>query len=347
MLEGSKKTIPVSVIGGSGYTGAELLRLIAQHPNFELIEIVANRNVGKKVEEVFPHLRHLDFPKFISFDCLDFSKVKLVFCALPHSTSQKVIKQIPPGIKIIDLSADFRLEDISEYERWYNTKHTATAIQKRAVYGLSEFYRREITNSDIIACTGCNAAASLFPILPLLKESVIDVSHITINLGAGVSGAGRAAKESILHSEVSEGIKPYNVGRHRHLAELNQEFSKVCSKDIDISFIPHLLPLNRGIIVSIPLNYDAEKIQQALYEFYKDEHFIIVLPINSIPATQHVRGSNFCHIGVVKDNNPNRCVLFSVIDNLVKGSSGQAIQNANIVFGFDETTGLLESPLFP
>ncbi len=344
---GHKKSVPVSIIGGSGYTGGELIRLLSRHPNFELLEIVANRNAGKKIDEVFPHLRHLSLPKFISFENINFSKVKLIFCALPHATSQEIINKIPKGIKIIDLSADFRLRNTNEYEMWYKTKHIAKELQKGAVYGLSEFYREEIKSANLIACTGCNAAATLFPLLPLLKNNIIDIDHVTINLGAGVSGAGRVAKENILHSEVSEGIKPYNVGTHRHLAELKQEIAKVFRKKIDVTFIPYLLPQNRGIIVSIPLNYTAQAIHNALADFYKNENFIIVLPVGEIPGTHHVRGSNFCHIGVVKDNNSKRCILFSVIDNLVKGSSGQALQNANICFGFEETTGLWESPIFP
>ena len=341
------ESIPVSLIGGSGYTGGELIRLLSSHPNFKLIEIVANRSVGKKVEEVFPHLRHLNLTTFISFEDLNFTKAKLIFCALPHATSQEIIKKIPSGIKIIDLSADFRLSDTNAYEKWYKKGHIAKDLQKHAVYGLSEFYRAEIEKAKIIACTGCNAAASLFPLLPLLKRKIIDISHVTISLGAGVSGAGRVAKDNIIHSEVSEGTKPYNVGTHRHIAELNQEFSKVQSKKIDVTLIPHLLPQNRGIIVSIPLDYSANSIHEALNEYYRNEAFVIVLPIGHIPATHHVRGSNYCHIGVVEDNNSKRCILFSAIDNLVKGSSGQAIQNANISFGIDETAGLLESPIFP
>ena len=341
------ESIPVSIIGGSGYTGGELIRLISSHPNFELIEIVANRNAGKKVEEVFPHLRHLKLSTFIKFEDLDFSKSKLVFCALPHATSQEIIKKIPSGIKIIDLSADFRLSNTNSYEKWYKTEHVAKDLQQQAVYGLSEFYRKEIVKAKIIACTGCNAAASLFPLLPLIKKQIINISHVTINLGAGVSGAGRVAKENIIHSEVSEGTKPYNVGTHRHLAELDQEFSKVQNKKIDVTLIPHLLPQNRGIIVSIPLDYSASSIHEALNDYYNNEFFVIILPIGNIPGTHHVRGSNYCHIGVVQDNNSERCILFSAIDNLVKGSSGQAIQNANISFGLDETTGLKESPIFP
>ncbi len=341
------ESIPVSIIGGSGYTGGELIRLISSHPNFKLMEIVANRSAGKKVEEVFPHLRHLNLTTFINFEDLDFSKVKLIFCALPHATSQEIIKKIPSGIKIIDLSADFRLSDTNAYEKWYKKEHIAKELQKHAVYGLSEFYRPEIKRAKIIACTGCNAAASLFPLLPLLKRKTIEISHVTISLGAGVSGAGRVAKDNIIHSEVSEGAKPYNVGTHRHIAELNQEFSKVQSKKIDVTLIPHLLPQNRGIIVSIPLDYSAKSIHEALNDYYRNEAFVIVLPIGNIPATHHVRGSNFCHLGVAEDNNSKRCILFSAIDNLVKGSSGQAIQNANISFGIDETAGLLESPIFP
>ncbi len=347
MLSSIKSPVSVSIIGGSGYTGAELIRLISKHPHFELDQVAANRNAGKKIQDIFPHLRHLNLPDFISFEEMSFENVDLIFCALPHATSQEIIIKIPEGKKIIDLSADFRLERVEEYERWYGSKHIAHSLQEKAVYGLTEIYKEKIKNGSLIACTGCNSAATLYPVLPLLNEGVINDDNLTINLGAGVSGAGRDAKQNILHAEVSEGVKPYNIGKHRHIAELEQEFKKATDNEIGITLIPHLLPQNRGVLVSIPLASPAPIIHKTLKNFYKNAPFIIILPIEEIPATQHVRGSNFCHIGVVSDQNKDRSVVISVLDNLIKGSAGQAIQNANIMFDFDETSGLLESPIFP
>ena len=347
MSKNNKNPVLVSIIGGSGYTGAELIRLISKHSYFQLNQVVANRNAGKKIQDIFPHLRHLKLPDFISFEQMNFDNVDLIFCALPHSKSQEIIVKIPKGKKIIDLSADFRLERIEEYERWYGSKHIAYSLQEEAVYGLTEIYKEEIKNGSLIACTGCNSAATLYPVLPLLSKGVIKGDNLTINIGAGVSGAGRDAKQNIIHAEVSEGIKPYNIGKHRHIAELEQEFKKATDNKISITFIPHLLPQNRGVLVSIPLASPASIVHKTLKNFYKNAPFIIVLPIEEIPATQHVRGSNFCHIGVVSDHNKDRSVVISVLDNLIKGSAGQAIQNANIMFDFDETSGLLESPIFP
>ena len=342
-----KNPISVSIIGGSGYTGAELMRIVSRHPHLKLVQVVANRNAGKKIQDIFPHLRHLNLPDFISFEKMIFEGLDLIFCALPHATSQEIIVKIPEGIKIIDLSADFRLERVEEYERWYGQKHIAPSLQEKSVYGLTEIYEEKIKKGSLIACTGCNSAATLYPIFPLLNEGIINDDNLIINLGAGVSGAGRDAKQNIIHAEVSEGVKPYNIGKHRHIAELEQEFKKASNKKMDITFIPHLLPQNRGVIVSIPLSLPASLIHKTLENFYKNSPFIIVLPIEEIPATQHVRGSNFCHIGVISDHNKDKSVVISVLDNLIKGSAGQAVQNANIMFDFDETSGLLESPVFP
>ena len=347
MENSNKDPISVSIIGGSGYTGAELIRLISKHPHFELNQVVANRNAGKKIQDIFPHLRHLNIPDFINLEEMNFENVDLIFCALPHATSQEIIVRIPEGKKIIDLSADFRLEQVEEYERWYGSKHIARSLQEKAVYGLTEIYKEKIKKGSLIACTGCNSAASLYPVLPLLNEGIINSDSLIINLGAGVSGAGRDAKQNIIHAEVSEGVKPYNIGKHRHIAELEQEFKKATNNKIDITFIPHLLPQNRGVLVSIPIDSPASIVHKTLKQFYSNTPFIIILPIEEIPATQHVRGSNFCHIGVISDHNKNRSVVISVLDNLIKGSAGQAIQNANIMFDFDETSGLLESPIFP
>jgi N-acetyl-gamma-glutamyl-phosphate reductase len=289
----------------------------------------------------------LDLPYLKKIEDIDFNGINLVFCALPHSTSQKVIKELPKNVKIIDLSADFRLRDPDDYEKWYGVKHNALELQNEAVYGLTEFYREQIVKARLVACTGCNSASALLLLLPLIKKQLINPSEIIINLATGVSGAGRAAKESMLHSEVSEGFVAYNVSRHRHLAEFDQELSYAAGKKIEVTFTPHLLPQNRGILATIYVHGEASEIQHELEHFYSSEPFITILPAGMIPSTRHVRGSNYCHIGVVPDRISGKTILFSAIDNLTKGSSGQAVQNANLMFGLSETLGLEINPLFP
>ncbi len=337
----------VVILGASGYTGAELIRILAEHDFFRIEALVADRKAGQAYETVFPHLRHLTLPRLVSLREVDFGGIDLVFCALPHSTSQQVVLNLPKTTKIIDLSADFRLRDPKLYEHWYGTPHLAPDLQKKAVYGLSEFYREDIKLARLVACTGCNSAAGLFPLLPLISKKLIKTNQIVVDLATGVSGAGRSPKESMLHSEISEGYSAYNVARHRHLAEFDQELSKFAGKKVKITFTPHLIPQNRGILATIYVTGRADEIHSELVNFYSNEPFILVLPLGETPSTRHVRGSNFCHIGVVKDRFSDKTILFSALDNLTKGSAGQAIQNANLMFGIPETEGLNMTPLFP
>jgi N-acetyl-gamma-glutamyl-phosphate reductase len=297
--------------------------------------------------EVFPHLRHLDLPTLTTIDAVDFGAVDLAFCALPHATSQEVIAGLPRELKVVDLSADFRLEDPAVYERWYGHPHQALELQAEAVYGLTEFYRERIRAARLVAGTGCNSATGLYGLLPLLKAGLIDPDDIIIDLATGVSGAGRSAKEGMLHAEVSEGYHAYNVGRHRHLAEFDQEFAKAAGRKVEVTFVPHLLPQNRGILATMYVRGEPAAIHACLTAAYQDEPFIVVLPIGEAPATRHVRGSNFVHLGVIGDRRPGRTMVFSALDNLTKGSSGQAIQNANLMLGLPETAGLMAAPLFP
>ena len=248
---------------------------------------------------------------------------------------------------MVDLSADFRLRDPAVYEHWYGHPHQALELQAEAVYGLTEFYREEIRRARLVAGTGCNAATGMYGLLPLLGAGVIDTDDIIIDLATGVSGAGRAAKEGMLHSEVSEGYSAYNVAKHRHLAEFDQEFSKAAGRPVAVTFVPHLLPQNRGILATIYVRGEAQVIHAELEKSYADEPFLVVLPFGEAPATRHVRGSNFVHVGVIPDRRPGRVMVFSALDNLTKGSSGQAIQNANLMLGLPETAGLMLAPLFP
>jgi N-acetyl-gamma-glutamyl-phosphate reductase len=339
--------INVAILGASGYTGAELVRIISAHDNFEIKALSADRKAGQEYSSVFPHLRHLELPRLVRLEEVNLLEIKLIFCALPHSTTQPVISKLPKSIKIIDLSADFRLRDPEQYKKWYNATHLAKDLQKEFVYGLTEFYREEIKSARLVACTGCNAAAGMFPLLPLLSKNLILHDNIIVDLATGVSGAGRSPKESMLHSEVSEGFSAYNVAWHRHMAEFDQEFSKMAEKSIKVTFTPHISPQNRGILATIYVSGSADLIYKELKLRYVKEPFIEVLPFGEVPSTHDVRGSNFCHIGVVDDRISGRAILFSALDNLTKGSAGQAVQNANLMFGLDETQGLNMAPLFP
>ena len=337
----------IAILGASGYTGAELVRLIATHPTMRISALAADRKAGRAMAEVFPHLRHLDLPHLCRIEEIDFGAVDLVFCALPHATSQAVIRDLPRGVKVVDLSADFRLRDPAAYESWYGQPHAALDLQAEAVYGLTEFYRDEIRAARLVAGTGCNAATGLYALLPLVEAAVIDLDDIVIDLKTGVSGAGRSPKEGLLHSEVSEGFHAYNVAKHRHLAEFDQEFSKAAGSRVEVTFVPHLLPQNRGILATVYVKGEAAQIHETLAARYAGEPFLHVLPMGESPATRHVRGSNHVHLGVVADRRPGRAIVFSTLDNLTKGSSGQAIQNANLVLGLEETAGLTLAPLFP
>ncbi|MEM7529366.1 MAG: N-acetyl-gamma-glutamyl-phosphate reductase [Pseudomonadota bacterium] len=337
----------IAILGASGYTGAELVRIIATHPGMEVVALGAERKAGQTMAAVFPHLRHLDLPTLCKIDEIDFGSVDLCFCALPHATSQEVIAALPRDLRIVDLSADFRLRDPAVYAQWYGHEHHALDIQDEAVYGLTEFYREQIRTARVVAGTGCNAATGLYAILPLLEAGVIDPDNILIDLKTGVSGAGRAPKEGTLFAEVSEGFHAYNVAKHRHLAEFDQEFSKAAGRDVHVTFVPHLLPQNRGILATCYVRGDADTVHRALADRYASEDFVHVLPSGEAPATRHVRGSNFCHLGVISDRRPGWCMVFSALDNLTKGSSGQAIQNANLLLGLEESAGLMLAPLFP
>lgn len=341
-------THSIAILGASGYTGAELIRLIAGHSSFEIKALGAHSKAGQPLAQVFPHLRHLDLPDLVAFDQIDWSGIDLCFCALPHKTSQEVISSLPRDLRIVDLSADFRLRDPDDYAQWYGNPHAAVEMQKEAVYGLTEFYRDDIRGARLVAGTGCNLATGLYALWPLVAARVVDLDDIILDLKCAVSGAGRALKENLLHAELSEGYHAYSVGgKHRHLGEFDQELSKLAGRDIRIQFTPHLIPANRGILATGYVKGDPAQVHDALTEAYAHEPFIIVLPFGEVPSTRHIRGSNFCHIGVAADRVPGRTIVISALDNLTKGSSGQALQNANLMLGVDETEGLMMPPLFP
>ena len=338
----------IAILGASGYTGAELVRLIATHPHMEIAALSADRKAGMEMAEVFPFLRHLALPKLQKIEDIDFAAIDLCFCALPHGTTQAVIAALPRTLKIVGLSADFRLRDAAAYAKWYGQPHTQPELQAEAVYGLTEFYRPEITKARLVAGTGCNAATGQFALRPLIAAGVIDLDDILIDLKAGVSGAGRSAKEMLLHAELSGGTHTYSAGgKHRHLGEFDQEFSLIAGRPVHVQFTPHLLPMNRGILATVYVKGDAATVHQTLTDAYATEPFLRVMPFGQLPSTRDIAGSNFCHLGVIGDRIPGRAVVVAVLDNLNKGSSGQALQNANLMLGIPETTGLMLAPIFP
>lgn len=341
-------THKIAILGASGYTGAELVRLIATHPNMEITALAANSKAGQGMGQVFPHLRHLDLPDLVTIEEIDFAGIDLCFCALPHKTSQEVIAGLPRDLRIVDLSADFRLRDPKDYQKWYGNPHAAPDLQKEAVYGLTEFYREDIRGARLVAGTGCNAATGQYILRPLIAEGVIDLDEIILDLKCGVSGAGRSLKENLLHAELSEGYHAYSVGStHRHLGEFDQEFSAIAGRRVEIQFTPHLIPANRGILATGYVRGEAARIHATLAAAYADEPFIEILPMGETPSTRHIRGSNFCHIGVVADRRAGRSITIAALDNLTKGSSGQALQNANLMLSEPETMGLMLAPVFP
>ncbi|MDO8980719.1 MAG: N-acetyl-gamma-glutamyl-phosphate reductase [Afipia sp.] len=346
----------IGILGASGYTGAELVRLLLRHPRVEIAVLTADRRAGQMMGDVFPQFAPYDLPRLVTIDEVDWAKagLDLVFCALPHATTQKVLKDVfakAPDIKIVDLSADFRLEDPAAYAKWYGHEHHALDLQKEAVYGLSEMYRRDIKKARLVANPGCYTTCAQLPLIPLLKAKAIEPDEIVIDAKSGMTGAGRSAKEEMLFSEVSEGFNAYGVGQHRHMAELDQEFSKAAGKDVVVSFTPHLLPMNRGIFSTIYVRGRRGKIAQDLHEIlvnqYEKEPFVHVLPFGKTPHSRHVRGSNMTFIGVAADRIAGRAIIVSTLDNLTKGASGQAVQNMNLVLGFPETAGIDQPPMFP
>jgi N-acetyl-gamma-glutamyl-phosphate reductase len=308
------------------------------------------------MRDVFPQFSPFDLPTLVAIEGIDWAGagLDLAFCALPHATTQKVIKELlakAPATKVVDLSADFRLADPAAYAKWYGHEHHAPELQKEAVYGLTEIHRRDIKNARLVANPGCYTSCAQLPLIPLIRAKAIDLDEIVVDAKSGMTGAGRAAKEAMLFSEVSEGFHAYGVGHHRHMAELDQEFSLAAEREVVVSFTPHLVPMNRGILSTIYVRgrrgRTPEDLHAVLLKFYVKEPFVYVLPFGETPQTRHVRGSNMTFIGVAKDRIPGRAIVFSALDNLVKGASGQAIQNMNLVLGYPEAMGLEQVALFP
>ena len=341
--------IRIAVLGASGYTGADLVRLALTHPRIEIAALSANAKAGQTMAQVWPHFApYPGLPPLVTADAVDYAGMDAVFGCLPHAASAALLSTLT-GPKIIDLSADFRLRDAATYAAWYGGAHPAPALLPGAVYGLTEFARDALPAANLVACPGCYPTAVLLALLPLVAAQAISPANITVNALSGVSGAGRSLKEANLFAEVSEAVHPYAIGSHRHMPEIEQELSSAAGVPVTMSFTPHLVPMNRGELVTciVEISRPIADLRAILAARYAAEPFVHLLPEGVAPATRMVRGSNHVVVNVFADRIPGRAIVIAAIDNLVKGSSGQAIQNFNLMFGLPETMGLEAAPLFP
>ncbi len=330
----------VSVIGATGYSGAELMRILSGHKEVSITHAISKSFAGQNMSEVYPSFSSCDY----TLEELDIKALcadsDIVFTCLPHGTSSQVVPELlAQGVKVIDLSGDFRYNDASVYEKWYNTTHEAKHLLAQSVYGLPEVYREEIEKAELIGNPGCYTTSAILALAPLLSSGLIDPASIIVDAKSGVTGAGRSAKLANAFTEVDESFKAYGVANHRHTSEIEQELSIAAGKDVQISFTPHLLPIKRGILSTIYANTKADKEQvDGAYGVYKSEPFVQMT--SGLPEIKHVVGSNSCAIGYKLDERLGRIVIVSCIDNLIKGAAGQAVQNMNIMCGFDECEGL-------
>jgi len=346
----SLQRIRVAVIGASGYTGADLIRLALRHPDIEIVALTANAHAGKAIEQVYPHLSGYGLPPLVTNDEVDWHAIDVAFCGLPHATSAVVIKELPKSVRVVDMSADFRLRDTATYVQWYG-EHPAPELQQQAVYGLSEHYREQIASARIVACPGCYPTAVLNLLLPVVSKGLIDADDLIIDAKSGTTGAGRSPKQLTLLAEAGEGMGPYSVASHRHSPEIEQEISIAAGKEVVVNFTPHLIPMSRGELITayarLAPGASVEDCKAALVERYKDEEFVGFPPDGAYPQTQFVRGSNRIMLNAYEDRVPGRVILIAALDNLVKGSAGQALQNFNIMCALPEARGLQQVAMFP
>lgn len=343
------KKIKIGIVGGTGYTGVELLRLLAVHPNVELTAITSRGEAGMLVADMFPNLRgYIDLP-FVDPAKADLGQCDVVFFATPNGIAMQQAKTLlAAGVRVIDLAADFRIKDVATWEKWYGMKHVCPELIEQAVYGLPEMYRDQIRGAQLIANPGCYPTSVQLGFMPLLKAGVVDVKNLIADAKSGVSGAGRKAEVHSLFAEAGDNFKAYGVAGHRHLPEISQGLSKMSGQQTGLTFVPHLMPLIRGIHATLYARLtSACDLQQLFESTYAQERFVDVLPQGAHPETRSVRASNLCRIAVHQPQGGDMVVVLSVIDNLVKGAAGQALQNMNIMFDLPENTGLEVVPLLP
>lgn len=345
--------IKVGIVGATGYTGAELVRILSRHQGVELVALTSRSYAGQPYYQAYPHLYQYTDLVCSELDISQLAKeTDVVFTALPHGHSMDIaVAMLRNGKKVVDLGADFRLDDHTKYQQWYNVEHTAPELLQQGVYGLTEINRANIAQSDLVANPGCYPTTAILGLAPLLKHHLIDHQNIIIDSKSGVSGAGRSLSLKAHYCEANDNLQAYGVTTHRHTPEIEQELSKLAAGEVVVNFTPHLIPMTRGMLSTIYVNLQqemtTEQLQQLYKEFYHDDYFVRLLPAGMLPQTKGVAGSNFCDLALVPDQRTGRLIILVAIDNLVKGAAGQAVQNMNVMFGLDEKTGLDMPALYP
>jgi N-acetyl-gamma-glutamyl-phosphate reductase len=338
-----KESLRIAIAGATGYVGLELIKILSKHPKAEIKYLCATKSIGKNIKKFDIKIKK-KLPKISSLVKIQWDKIDLIFTALPNGEAQKIAKQIPKNIKLIDLSGDFRLNNHNDYRKYYKIKHNCKSLIKKSIYSITEFSRKELPNYNIISCPGCYPTSVQLPLIPLIKKKLININRIVIDSKSGYSGAGRKIEKKLKDKTFLSSISAYGVGNHRHTPEINQELSKIYNQKINVNFTPHIIPVNRGILSTIYLdvvkNYNAKKIYMFLKNYHKKNSFVKISKFNSSIGTSNVLHTNVCNISVCKGSKKNKIIILSAIDNLIKGASGQAVQNMNVAYGLKENLGL-------
>ena len=334
----------VAVLGATGYVGLELVKLLEKHPKVKMKYLCAQKLIGRSINVLDKRIKSKNLPKISNLNKIKWNDIDLIFTALPNGESQKIAAKIPDKIKLIDLSADFRLENPNEYKKWYKINHNSKKLIKKSIYSIPEFTKEIIHKYKFIGNPGCYPTSVQLPLIPLIKNNMVNLKNIIVDSKSGYSGAGKNLKKKFKHENLFNSVSAYGVGSHKHMAELDQELSKVTNKKVSITFTPHLIPMFRGILSTIYLetkrNLSPIKVYKYLKKYHKKNYFVKIMPINRKLGTENVLNTNFCEISICRSNIKNKLIILSAIDNLIKGAAGQAVQNMNLVFGYNEKLGL-------
>ena len=339
------QSLNIAVAGATGYVGIELVKILLKHSKARILYLCANKTAGKSMKTYIKNTNIKQLPKITKIKNVIWNKINVLFTALPNGEAQKISRDLPDHVRLIDLSGDFRLENYKEYEKWYGVKHQSINNIKNSTYAVTEFSRNNLRKSKIISCPGCYPTSIQIPLIPLLKKRMINIKNIIIDSKSGYSGAGKGIKNKFKHKYLFNSVSAYGVGNHKHMAEIDQELSKVSNKKIKVFFTPHLIPMFRGILSTIYLetngNYTAKKIYKFLKKYHEKNYFVKVLKFNKPIGTGDVINTNYCNISVCKSRERNKIIIISAIDNLIKGASGQAVQNMNVAYNIKESMGLI------
>ena len=340
-----KDSLNIAIAGATGYVGIELIKILSQHSNAKILYLCASKSIGKKINTFDKAISKKRLPKISKIQNINWSKVNILFTALPNGEAQKTAKILPSHVKLIDLSGDFRLKNFELYKKWYGIKHNAKELIKKSIYAITEFSRDNIGKYKIISCPGCYPTSVQIPLIPLIQKRMINLSNIIIDSKSGYSGGGKKVKDKFKYTNIYNSVSAYGVGAHKHMAEIDQELSKFTKKKIKVSFTPHLIPMFRGILTTIYVDTKGKITAKKIYEFLKKYHkknsFIKVAKFNTPISTGSVINTNYCYISICENREKNKVIIISAIDNLIKGASGQAVQNMNVAFKLKETTGLI------